>query len=607
MNRSTLPYVPATLLVLFSLLMVGCDGLKSDTTSGSTLSDSPIQNEEEVWDGETLFVSAPTMRPNPVERAPLVGILEFESPIAVNVRLEITDGTLSWEQPPITPAGRKHRIAVMGMRPNREHTIVVHVSTPSGKMNEQSEPIVFTTPPVPDSFPPISTILAEPEKMVPGVTVFAVNLWRDDVSMLDYGYIIAMDEMGRVVWFCNTQDRIADMQILSNGNILYQHGSYRVLREIDIMGRDIRTWYTSNLTESPNDGAIPVAVDTLHHAVSELPNGNFLSLSTELREFDAYPSSEKDPDAPWHPADVVCDIVVEFDPDTGEVVSRLPLADLLDPKRFGFMALGGFWKDKYDSQLQIVSRDWSHANALQFLPEENAILVSFRHLDCVMKIDWTTHKIQWILGDPSGWGQAWEKYLLKPKGEVRWSYHQHAPQVTANGTLVMYDNGNFRTRPYGQITPAAENQSRVVEYRIDEAAMTVEQVYEFWGTEGDSFFCPFYCEADLLPGERNMLITNGGHIELDDGTPHDIVPGEHQWARIIEIRKDTDPENATGGGEEKVFEMICDSGLNSPYGWSIYRAIRIPNLYDSFRFNPPVSDEEIVIFPRDKLIPTKLQ
>jgi arylsulfate sulfotransferase len=536
-----------------------------------------------------LFVGQPTIRPNPITRAPLIAIVEFESLAEVKPTLEISDGVRSWEQPWRVHAAKKHRVAALGLRPNRAHSIRVKIQSPDGQ-TDVSEPLEFHTPPLPDSFPPLKTTLANPERMEPGITMFSVNLWRDSTSLLDYGYIVALDAEGEVIWYCDTGDRVADMRILKNGHLLYQHGSYRYAYEIDILGQDVRRWYATGLTTAPDDEAIPVDVDTIHHDLMELPNGNFLTFTTEMHEFEEFPTSEFDPDAPWEPAHVVCDAVVEFDPASGQTVERLPLVNLLDRKRFGYMALSGFWKDKYNDRIGGVSRDWSHANALIYVPDENAIIVSFRHLDCLMKIDWKTKQIRWILGDPSGWAEPWQKYLLHPVGDVEWSYHQHSPQLTPRGTLMMYDNGNYRARPFNKATLAADNQSRVVEFKIDEEAMTVEQIFDYRGTPDDRFYCPFYCEADWLPRTHNILVTDGGHIELADGTPDDNVPAERQWARIFEITRDSPPE--------KVFEVVCDSGIGSPFGWSIYRSNRLPNIYDPFSIDPLGEDEEMKIFER---------
>ncbi|MCA9131722.1 MAG: aryl-sulfate sulfotransferase, partial [Planctomycetales bacterium] len=538
------------LLLLCFLLLPG-SGCTPTTTASSSGDASALRS---LLPLESLFVAPPTIRPNPIERVPLVAIIEFESPVEVVPTLEISDGQRTWEQPWRVPPARKHRLAALGLRPDREHQIRVKVAT-ADQQSDVSPPLSFRTPPLPASFPPLHTIVSQPEKMEPGVTLFAVNLWRNSISILDYGYIIALDEAGEVVWFCNAKDRIADMQILRNGNILYQHGNYRYAYEIDVLGRDVRRWYGSELTEAPDEQAIAVKVDTLHHDLLEKPDGNFMTLATELLKFDEFPTSEFNPEAPWEPAHVVCDAVVEFEPASGKIIDRLPLVGLLDRKRFGYMALSGFWKDKYNERIGGYSRDWSHANALVYLPQEQAIIVSFRHLDCIMKIDWKSKQIRWIFGDPEGWGPAWQKYLLKPQGDLEWTYHQHSPQITPRGTLLMYDNGNYRARPFHAAIKAEDNYSRVVEFEIDEQAMTVRQIFDYRGTAEDRFYCPFYCEADWLPQTQNILVTDGGHIELADGTPADTVPAARQWARIFEIRRTALPE--------KVYEIRCDSGLNS--------------------------------------------
>ncbi len=569
-----------TLLLIPSVFVVGC----STAASGSPTPQAPAKS-----DAPSLFTAQPTIRPNPIERAPLIAIIDFESPEEVVPSLEISDGERTWEQPWRVQPANKHRVAALGLRPDRDHTIRVKV-TAENQEPEFSQPLTFRTPPLPASFPPLKTLLSKPEKMEPGVTLFSVNLWRESVSLLDYGYLIALDSAGEVVWYCDTGDRIADIRVLKNGHLLYQHGSYRYIYEIDILGRDIRRWYGTNLTGPPDAMAIPVAVDTLHHDLVELPNSNFMTISTELIKFDEYPTSEFDEDAPWEPAHVVCDIVVEFNRTTGQIIDQLRLIDVLDKKRFGYMALSGFWKDKYNEDIGEQSRDWSHANSLEYIPEENAILVSFRHLDCIMKIDWKTKQIRWIFGDPGGWGEDWQKYLLRPEGKLAWPYHQHSPQLTPRGTLLMYDNGNYRARPFDKAVLAPNNQSRVVEFEIDEKAMTVKQIYVYAGTDEDRFYCPFYCEADWLPETKNLLVTDGGHIETEEGIPNDDVPAQHQWARIFEINRDNPPE--------KVFEVDCDSGLGSPFGWSIYRASRLPNIYDPFAIDPPAIGENVSLLKR---------
>ena len=534
-------------------------------------------------DTSSLFVTKPTLKPNPNHRAPLVAIIQFKTSKPVTPSLLFDDGQRQWRKDNVGEKTTDHVIVALGMRPARFHEIRVVLKDENSGNEEVSDILTFTTPSLPRNFPPLEVTVAKPEKMEPGYTLFCPNIWINDRSELNYGYLTIVNELGEVVWFLRSGHRTADVRILENGHLLYIHASYRAILEVDLLGNIIRQWHGSRLTDPPNKLSIPVDIDTVHHEIIELPNGNFLTLSTILEEFEKFPSSERKPDAPWIAAPVVCDEIIEFVPETGEVVWRLPVREFLDEKRFGYMALTGFWKDKYKDEAGRPIYDWSHANALIYLPEEDAIIVSFRHLDCLVKVNRKTGKIEWIFGDHRGWSEEFQPLLLEPAGIMRWPYHQHAPQLTSSGTVLMYDNGNFRTVPYFNPVPAVNNRSRVVEFKIDEENRTVKQLWEYDGGPDDTFFCPFYGEAEPLPKTNNILVTDGGHIELEDGTPHGIVPGKRQWARIFEITREPP--------HEKVFEIRCDDGFGSSRGFSIYRSIRIDDLYD-LTVEPQLLDDE---------------
>jgi arylsulfate sulfotransferase len=545
--------------------------------------------EQEIQQTSSLFATPPTVRANDIERVSLCAWIQVQSTVETKAVAEIVDGLRRW-QVSSSQVGYEHLIPVLGLYANQKNLMRVRLTSVKDGFTETSQPIEFITAPLPESFPPLQVLHIDPENMEPGMTLFSVNLWQENVSMLDYGYLIALDELGGVVWYCRTQDRIADLRLLRSGRIIYQHGSYRYLYEIDFFGGDHRSWYAARTSQPPNDRAIAVDVDTIHHETIELPNGNFLTLSTEIREFPHYPSDVRDPMAERQKAWVVCDEVVEFQPDTGSIIQRLPLTDLLDHERFGFLSLNTFWRDKYDDFLDSPSRDWSHANALQFLPADNSVLVSFRHLSCIMKIDWETKQLRWILGDPAGWTETLRPYLLQPKGNLQWFYHQHAAHFTEAGTLMMFDNGNYRAVPFQQPTMAPDNYSRAVAYRVNESEMTVEQVYSYGAPQGDRFYSPFFGEAEILPVTGNLLITDGGRVETVDGIPQDEVPGGRQWARIVEITGDNYPA--------KVFELVCASPLGSRFGWSIYRAERIPRFDNPYWINKLDAKKSDVVFPR---------
>ena len=364
-NLNAIPFMPRSLVVTLWLATLLDSSLASYVFAQEPT--SPTQSFENEQASDNLFEVAPTVHPNPIRRAPLIAIVEFESSQPVVPSLIISDGQREWEQPWSSTPSRRHRLAAWpGLRPNRQHTIRVKVVS-ADQASQLSLPLTFVTPPLPDNFPPLRTVVSQPDRMAAWFnTVLSQPMARFGKPARLWLSHRACAE-GEVVWYCHVKDRVADMRILENGHILYQHGNYRYAYEIDILGRDVRRSYADNLTEAPDEHAIAVDVDTMHHDLFQLPGGNLFTLATELVEFDKFPSSEHDPQAPWQPAHVVCDAVVEFNPTNGQIVDQLHLLDVLDPQRFGYMALSGFWKDKYNARIDGKSRDRRHANAATLL------------------------------------------------------------------------------------------------------------------------------------------------------------------------------------------------------------------------------------------------
>src|SRR5262245_25577898 len=121
-----------------------------------------------------------------------------------------------------------------------------------------------------------------------------------------------------------------------------------------MLGNVIGRWRPVALGSPSGLGpATAVKADTFHHEFMELPWRTLLTISTEVRHFDRYPSSETDPAAPRRPANVVGDVIIEFTRD-GRIVNQWRLLDILDPYRIGYDSLSGFWNKIYG----IETFDW---------------------------------------------------------------------------------------------------------------------------------------------------------------------------------------------------------------------------------------------------------
>ena len=211
-----------------------------------------------------------------------------------------------------------------------------------------------------------------------------------------------------------------------------------------------------------------------HHEVFPTAEGTYFTLGFEVTEVDDFHTSEVDPE-PRATVDVTDDTILEVEPD-GTVIRRQSLLDILDPSRIGYDSLNDHFR-------LDTPNDWAHANSI--IADGDSVIVSVRHQDAVFKASRDTGELAWILATHDNWSSAFQPYLLEPMGaEFAWSYHQHAAEVTSDGTLIMFDNGNYRASPYDGTVPmtAEESYSRVVEYRVDEDNMRIEQVWEY-GTE----------------------------------------------------------------------------------------------------------------------------
>ncbi len=117
----------------------------------------------------------------------------------------------------------------------------------------------------------------------------------------------------------------------------------------------------------------------------------------------------------------------------------------------------------YDVNLTGSSVDYAHGNAIE-LDNDGNLLLSFRHLDEITKIDIQTGDIIWRLG-----GKYCENNQFTFTNDSIGFSHQHDVRRLPNGNLTIFDNGNLHSPRY----------SRAVEYQLDEINKTATLVREY--------------------------------------------------------------------------------------------------------------------------------
>jgi Arylsulfotransferase (ASST) len=176
------------------------------------------------------------------------------------------------------------------------------------------------------------------------------------------------------------------------------------------------------------------------------------------------------------------DYLVEMTKD-GQTVWEWRTWDHLDPA-----------KDKI-TEVQGERSEWTHGNAVIELRDGN-LLLSFRDISTIIKIDRGTGDIVWKLGAPPLAGQ-------------------HAPTPLPNGNILIFDNGPHRlddSFPF----------SRVIEVN----PATKEIVWKYQEANVSNFFSPRISNAQRLPN-GNTLINDGWFGRLFEVTSQGEVVWEY--------------------------------------------------------------------------------
>ena len=171
--------------------------------------------------------------------------------------------------------------------------------------------------------------------------------------------------------------------------------------------------------------------------------------------------------------------------------------------------------------------DWLHMNSIA--PCGDDLIISSRHQSTVVCND-REGKIKWMLCDPTDYYEYFRQYILTPVGDhFEYPYIQHAVEVLPDQDgnpdtldILLFDNGDFRRA-------VKDCYSRMVQYRIHEKEMTVEQVWEY-GSDRTELFSYRHGDADLL--------ANGNY--LGSFEPFDMK-NETYCAYGIEVKADKTP------------------------------------------------------------------
>jgi hypothetical protein len=496
-------------------------------------------------------VSGPSF--SPAANAPLAGVLAVSTDTDSQVSVSVSDGIGTWQRD-FFDYGTNHSLTLLGFKPNRTNQITVTVQDKYRNTFTSTNLPPFVTAPLPADMPTITLLTNNPAQMEPGYTLFRV---QNNTTL--GAYVIIVDNSGQVVWYgvASTQGggfgpipTPTDVQQLTNGNLFFPETDQAGFAEANMLGQTVMTW------------AAPYLVDSHEDLMTD--HGTILYLNYTQQIVTNFPSSATDPTAPTETVSVTCGRPVEISATNSELLNTWSLIDMLDPVRIDYLCF---------LLIADYGIDPEHANAIIEDPSDNSLIVSMRNQDAVVKFS-RSGQIKWILGPHENWGPAWQPYLLTPVGApFEWNYAQHAPILTPQGTLLLYDDGNCRAEPFEPPVPNQDNYSRAAEFSIDETNMEVSQVWEFTGTNEDRLFTGAVGNAAWLPQTGNVLVTFG-YVSFENGAPPDPIATNATVVRLKEVTHQADPT--------VVFDLELAVPTNSSAnfgGYLVYRSHRIPDLY----------------------------
>jgi arylsulfate sulfotransferase len=303
-----------------------------------------------------------------------------------------------------------------------------------------------------------------------------------------------------------------------------------LVREFDLAGNTIKQITMPELNAALAAANYDVTLLLFSHDISVLPNGHWLILANTLKNVVLTGQST--------PTQVLGDVIVDLDTNLKPVWVWNEF-DHLDVNRHPWMF-----------------PDWTHTNAVIYSPDDGNLIVSMRHQNWVVKVDYYngtgTGNILWRLGAGGNFK------LLAGTHPQDWTYAQHGISFTTPNTsgifgLAVMDNGDDRLYPGGPIgvtcgtdgSPAC--YSTIPVYQINESAMTATLTFH-----------------QVLPA--NLYSFFGGNtLMLDNGDmEYDLCGLAPMSSQVFEVTNDASPQT------------VWTLKLNQNYA---YRTYRLPSLY----------------------------
>jgi arylsulfate sulfotransferase len=468
--------------------------------------------------------------------------LPFPGSVTVNFGTDTAYGLKTWTQS--ATAGGQVSIFVAGMKATTTYHMQAAVAFTNG-INANDADHTFTTKAVPANMV-LSVTATTTAGMTPQPGLEMLNPLEGNPTG-----VVVTDLSGNTLWtYANPGSELLNfidgVKMLPDGNMLMTigasssyplsgpipAGSINEMREVNLAGDTVREITINDLNlelAAATCAECNVTLQTFHHDVEPLPNGHWLVLSNTLMALSptSTPPLTNEP-----PNTVLGDVIVDLDQNLKPVWAWNEF-NHLDPNRHPYSF-----------------PDWTHTNAIVYSKDDGNILVSMRHQNWVVKVNYANGtgdgSIIWHLGEGG------EFTLQGGTDPTDWEFAQHgpgffSPNTTGVFSLGLMDNGDDRIFPAGVTCGSAGAPpclyTTIPVWQIDETAKTATFTFhQILPTSLYSFF-----------GGNTEQLANG-NVEYDLCSQ----------GKVFEVTPESSPQTVW---------TLQVTGTN------LYRAFRIPSLY----------------------------
>lgn len=449
---------------------------------------------------------------------PQVATYSITPSLPGNVTIEFGEDTnygfsTSAQHTPAPPAFGLVTTLVAGMKANTAYHMRARVDYDNGTSITDTDH-TFTTGAITPGYVPSFTV-----NITPGMTPQPGIELVDIVPSTEASSAFATDLTGNVIWTYIPPESgspgatVYPVKLLPNGHFMcligpssnsviatpVAPGTPNVLREFDLAGNTVRELKMTDLNTRMAAANFNIQLQAFTHDFQLLPNGHVLVMANTTRQFT---------NLPGYPGTITVagDLVIDLDENFNPV---------------------WVWNefDHFDINRHPMSfPDWTHSNAIVYSQDDGNFLVSIRHQNWIVKVDYRdgagTGNVLWKLGYQGDFK------LEGATDPTNWFYAQHdvnfvSTNTTGSFQIAIMDNGDDRVFPAGVTCDAAGappcQYTTIPIMKVDENARTASFV--FHQTLPTSLYSVFAGSTRVQPNtnvEYNLagLGTNSATIEV---------------------------------------------------------------------------------------------